>query len=139
MITRPTPKLTRRYPEMSFKMVILPPNFMEDWPEKIKNAVPDCEVKLFHRTEDAADDLENADVAYGTVPLKLFKRAKKLRWIAAPMAGLGGEWFSDELGNSDVVVTNIRGCVQRSSRHTHNGIRAGLRTSLGLIYSTAAK
>ena len=139
MITRPTPKLTRRYPEMSFKMVILPPNFMEDWPEKIKNAVPDCEVKLFHRTEDAADDLENADVAYGTVPLKLFKRAKKLRWIAAPMAGLGGEWFSDELGNSDVVVTNIRG-VYNDHLGTHiMAFVAGLRTSLGLIYSTAAK
>ena len=94
---------------MGFKMVLLPPGLMDDWPDKIRNAVPGCDVKLFHQADEAIYDLEDADAAYGTVPPELFSRAKKLRWIAAPMAGLGGEWFYDELVKSDVVVTNIRG------------------------------
>jgi phosphoglycerate dehydrogenase-like enzyme len=94
---------------MAFKMVILPPSAQEDWPEKIMDLVPGAEVKLFHRAEDAMEDIEDADAAYGTVTPELFARAKKLRWVAAPMAGLGGQWFHEALVNSDVVVTNIRG------------------------------
>src|SRR5215510_7203032 len=40
---------------------------------------------------------------------ELMKRAKKLRWICAARAGLGGAWFYDALVKSDVVVTNMRG------------------------------
>jgi phosphoglycerate dehydrogenase-like enzyme len=38
-----------------------------------------------------------------------FWRAKKLRWIAAPGAGLGPDWYYKELIESPVVVTNTRG------------------------------
>src|SRR2546430_16527035 len=54
-------------------------------------------------------DIVDADAAYGTVPPELFARAKKLRWICAARAGLGGDWFYDALVKSDVVVTNMRG------------------------------
>lgn len=94
---------------MSFKIVLLPPDIQEHWPDKIREAVPDCEIKLFHDPSEAMGDIEDADAAYGTVTPELFARAKKLRWIAAPMAGLGGGWFHEALVNSDVVVTNIRG------------------------------
>ena len=43
------------------------------------------------------------------MPPELFARAKKLRWICAARAGLGGAWFYDALVQSDVVVTNMRG------------------------------
>jgi hypothetical protein len=36
---------------------------------------------------------------------ELFARAKKLRWICASRAGLGGAWFYEALVKSDVVVT----------------------------------
>lgn len=94
---------------MAFKIVLLPPNVHEDWPEKIKNAIPECDVKLFHNPEDAAADLEDADAVHGTIPPHLFIKAKRLKWIAAPMAGLGGKWFHKSLVNSNVTVTNIRG------------------------------
>ena len=66
-------------------------------------------VKAFKEPRDALDDIEDADAAYGTVPPALFARAKKLRWIAAARAGLGGNWFYDALVQSNVIVTNMRG------------------------------
>src|SRR5262249_57361927 len=54
-------------------------------------------------------DREQAEAAKGRVPPALFAGAKKLRWICAARAGLGGAWFYDALVQSDVVVTNMRG------------------------------
>src|SRR5438105_4619412 len=94
---------------MSLKMVLLPPFVEPDWPDKIRQVVPCAMVRAFTDAADAADEIVDADAAYGTVPPDLFARASKLRWIAAPLAGLGGDWFYDALVRSDVVVTNMRG------------------------------
>jgi len=94
---------------MSFKIVLLAPDVDESWPQKIRQAVPGAAAKAFRDPNDALVDIEDADAAYGTVPPELFARAKKLRWICAARAGLGGDWFYDALVKSDVVVTNMRG------------------------------
>ena len=90
-------------------MVILPPYAEPDWPDRLRDAVPDLDATVFARAEDAADAIVDADAAYGTMPPELFARARRLRWIAAPLAGLGPEWFYPALVDSDVVVTNMRG------------------------------
>ncbi|MDH4076401.1 MAG: D-2-hydroxyacid dehydrogenase [Acidimicrobiia bacterium] len=94
---------------MSFRMVLLPPYAEPDWPERIAEAVPGAVVELFERPEASVRALAEADAVYGTLPPELFERAPKLRWIAAPLAGLGPEWFHPALVASDVVVTNMRG------------------------------
>jgi phosphoglycerate dehydrogenase-like enzyme len=94
---------------MSFKILLLPPDVDASWPEKIRQAVPGAVAKAFRDPTEAFSDIEDADAAYGTVPPELFARAKKLRWICAARAGLGGDWFYDALVKSDVVVTNMRG------------------------------
>src|SRR5262245_63166026 len=94
---------------MSFKILLLAPDVDESWPEKIRQAVPGAVAKAFWDPKDACPDIEDADAAYGTVPPELFARAKKLRWICAARAGLGGDWFYDALVKSDVVVTTMRG------------------------------
>jgi phosphoglycerate dehydrogenase-like enzyme len=94
---------------MSFKIVLLPPDVNESWPEKIRQAVPGAVAKAFASPQDALADIEDADAAYGTVPPELLARARKLRWICAARAGLGGDWFYDALVKSPVVVTNMRG------------------------------
>jgi phosphoglycerate dehydrogenase-like enzyme len=78
-------------------------------PEKIRRAVPGVVVKAFREPKDAADDIADADAAYGTVLPELPARATKLRWICAARAGLGSAWFYDDLVRSDVIVTNMRG------------------------------
>jgi phosphoglycerate dehydrogenase-like enzyme len=102
---------------MTFKMVLLPPDMGEDWPAKIRAAVPGIDVAAFASPQDAAAAIVDADAAYGTVPPDLLARARRLRWIAAPRAGLGGEWFYDELVRSPVVVTNLRGIYNESLAH----------------------
>lgn len=94
---------------MSFKMVLLPPDIGEQWPDKIRRAVPGVQVEAFDAPEAARDAIVEADAAYGTVPPDLLARARRLRWIAAPRAGLGGDWFYEALVQSPVVVTNLRG------------------------------
>jgi phosphoglycerate dehydrogenase-like enzyme len=94
---------------MSFTILLLGAEADPSWPEKIRQAVPGVDVKAYADPKDAADDIVDADAAYGTVPPDLFARAKKLRWICANRAGLGGAWFYPALVESDVVVTNMRG------------------------------
>ncbi len=94
---------------MSFKILLLPPDVDQSWPEKIRQAVPGAVATAFRDPADALVDIEDADAAYGTVPPELLARAKKLRWICAARAGLGGDWFYDALVKSPVVVTNMRG------------------------------
>src|SRR6201997_1694704 len=94
---------------MSFKILLLAPDVDPSWPEKIRHAVPGVVVETFVDPKDAAEDIADADAAYGTVPPELFARARKLRWICAARAGLGGAWFYDALVNSDILVTNMRG------------------------------
>jgi phosphoglycerate dehydrogenase-like enzyme len=87
---------------MSFKILLLSPDADPSWPEKIRREVPGAIVKAFPNPADALDDIADADAAYGTVPPELFARAKKLRWICASRADLGGAWFYDALVKSDV-------------------------------------
>jgi phosphoglycerate dehydrogenase-like enzyme len=94
---------------MSFKILLLAADVDPSWPEKIRRAVPGVVVKAFVDPKDAAEDIVDADAAYGTVPPELLARATKLRWICAARAGLGGAWFYDELVKGDVIVTNMRG------------------------------
>src|SRR2546430_15323979 len=71
---------------MGFKMIIVPPNAQPDWPQKIRAAVPDCEVQMFDSAEAAMDAMVDADAAYGNIGPELLRRARKLRWIQAPAA-----------------------------------------------------
>ena len=118
---------------MSFKILLLPPDVDASWPEKIRQAVPGAVVKAFRDPTDALTDIVDADAAYGTVPPELFARAKKLRWICAARAGLGGDWFYDALVKSDVVVTNMRGSYNEHLAGPRCGVRARLGAALRVL------
>jgi phosphoglycerate dehydrogenase-like enzyme len=94
---------------MSFTILLLSPEADPSWPDRISKAVPGAVAKIYADPKDAFGDIETADAAYGTVPPELFARAKKLRWICASRAGLGGAYFHDALVKSDVVVTGMHG------------------------------
>lgn len=100
-----------------FKFVMLPPNLLPEWPGKIAAAVSECKVHEFENQAAAMDAIVDADAAYGTIGPELLARAKKLRWICAPQAGLGGNWFYPELIASDVIVTNTRGIFNDHLSH----------------------
>ena len=94
---------------MSFTILLWSAEADPSWPEKIRAAVPGAVARIYADPMTALADIETADAAYGTVPPELFARAKKLRWICASRAGLGGAYFYDALVDSDVVVTGMHG------------------------------
>lgn len=102
---------------MSFKMIILPPDYHDDWPDKIREAVPAVEVKVFSDYRDAFHDIEVADAAYGYVSPDLFASVKGLRWIQCHAAGPDPSFYHEALVNSDVVVTNFRGIYHDNVGH----------------------
>lgn len=94
---------------MSFKILLLSADVDPSWPDKIRETVPGAVAKICDDPKDAAADIETADAVFGTLPPELFIQAKKLRWICASRAGLGGGYFHDALVQSDVVVTGMHG------------------------------
>ncbi|MCL0102016.1 D-2-hydroxyacid dehydrogenase [Dehalococcoidia bacterium] len=93
---------------MTFKIVICPPNFEDDWPDKLRAAVPGIQVELCGSASEALDVIGDADAAVGDVVPELFERATKLRWISCPLAGPPAGFYHEALVASDVVVTNMR-------------------------------
>jgi phosphoglycerate dehydrogenase-like enzyme len=94
---------------MSFTILLLSPDAEPSWPAKIRQAVPGALAKICAAPKDALADIESADAVFGAVPPELFARAKRLRWICANRAGLGGAYFHDALVKSDVIVTGMHG------------------------------
>ena len=93
---------------MSFKMVICPSGYQDDWPEKLKQAIPDIEVHLCPTVGEAMEVIGDADAAFGDIVPELFQRAHNLKWIACPQAGPPAGYYHRELIEGDVLVTNTR-------------------------------
>jgi phosphoglycerate dehydrogenase-like enzyme len=97
---------------LSFKLLLLPPFLSGPASQLIRTlveSVPGIKVVVADTPEAGIEDLRDTDAVYGFVPPDLFSHARKLRWVAGPMAGLGEPWFYPALVKSDVVVTNVRG------------------------------
>ena len=93
---------------MGFKLVICPPSYQEDWPDRLREAVPDTDVHLCPSVGEAMEVIGDADAAFGDIVPELFARAHNLKWIACPMAGPKPGYYHQALIESDVVVTNTR-------------------------------
>ena len=80
----------------------------EDWPRRLKNAIPDITVDVAQSVEEAKQLIPEADAAYGFILPEIFEKASKIRWIACPQAGPPAGYYHDLLVDSDVAVTNAR-------------------------------
>ena len=93
---------------MGFKMVICPPNYQEDWPAKLREAIPDIDVHLCPTVGEAMEVIGDADAAFGDIVPELLERAGKLKWVACPQAGPRAGYYHQALINTDLIVTNTR-------------------------------
>ncbi len=93
---------------MAFKLVICPPNYQEDWPDKLREAIPGIDVQLCPTVGEAMEVIGDADAAFGDIVPELFERARNLRWIACPLAGPPPGYYHQRLIESQMVVTNTR-------------------------------
>lgn len=103
---------------MGLRLLIMAPGVLgeeggsypaEDWPQRLKEAVPGIRVSFCRSVGEAMGPIEDADAAFGDIVPELFERAKKLRWIACRQAGPPAGYYHHALIDSDVVVTNVRG------------------------------
>jgi phosphoglycerate dehydrogenase-like enzyme len=93
---------------VSFKIVLLPPVEQPHWPALIEGAVPGVRVAMCHTTDVGEREIVDADAAFGTVTPGMLSRARRLRWLQAPMAGPPAGWYYPELVAHPLVVTNMR-------------------------------
>ena len=93
---------------MGFKLVICPPNYQEEWPDRLREAIPDIEVQLCTTVGEAMEVIGDADAAFGDIAPELLERACNLKWISCPQAGPHSGYYNQALIDSDLVVTNTR-------------------------------
>ena len=81
---------------------------MDQWPDILRERIPDIEVNVANSAGEAMEMIGEADAAFGNIVPDVFERQTRLRWIACPQAGPRAGYYHQGLIDSDVVVTNTR-------------------------------
>jgi phosphoglycerate dehydrogenase-like enzyme len=91
-------------------LLMLPPQSdkTRGWAARLAGALPALEVVVAETDADAARAVVGAEAAFGTMPPSLLARAGKLRWLQAPQAAPPAGYYTRELIEHPVVVTNFR-------------------------------
>ena len=74
----------------------------------IQSVSSEVEIQNVENDDQALEIIGEVDAMYGRITPELLARAKKLRWIQTPMAGLEHYMFP-ALAESDVTLSNMQG------------------------------
>ena len=93
------------------KYVILPPldDMRREFARRLADTVPELDVVAPETDEEAAEELKDADGAYGWVPPAALTSATKLKLLQNPDAGPFHGYYYKELSDHAVVISNPRG------------------------------
>ena len=93
------------------KYVILPPldDMRREFARRLADTVPELDVVAPETDEEAAEELKDADGAYGWVPPAALASATKLKLLQNPDAGPFHGYYYQELSEHPVVISNPRG------------------------------
>jgi phosphoglycerate dehydrogenase-like enzyme len=91
-------------------LLMLPPQSdkTRQWAARVATAVPALNVVVAETAEEAARVAPTAEAAFGTISPALLRGAGKLRWLQAPQAAPPAGYYTRELIEHPVVVTNFR-------------------------------
>ena len=78
------------------------------WAARLATALPALDVVVPETESEAARAVAGAEAAFGTIPPALLARAGALRWLQAPQAAPPAGYYTRELIDHPVVVTNFR-------------------------------
>ena len=94
----------------SFKFVMLPPqsDTTRAWALRLAQTVPEARVIVAETADVAANEIVDADAAFGWLNPELLAKATKLRWLQAPMAAPPAGYFFPELVRHPLIATNFR-------------------------------
>ena len=76
--------------------------------QAIQSVSSDVDIQNVENEDQALEIIDEIDAMYGRITPELLARAKKLRWIQTPMAGLEHYMFP-ALAESDVTLSNMQG------------------------------
>jgi phosphoglycerate dehydrogenase-like enzyme len=95
---------------MSFTFLMLPPQSetTRAWARRLTEALPETRVIAAETESEAAQEIGNAEAAYGVLPHEMLARAAKLRWLQSPQAAPPAGYYYPELIAHPLVVTNMR-------------------------------
>jgi len=95
---------------MPTTLLMLPPQTATTraWASRLKTALPEMQIVVPESADEAARAVGEADAAFGTMPEKLLREARKLRWLQAPQAAPPAGYYYPALIAHPVVVTNFR-------------------------------
>jgi phosphoglycerate dehydrogenase-like enzyme len=93
------------------KYVILPPldDMRREFARRLADTIPGLDVVAPETDEEAAEELKDADGAYGWVPPAALAGAKNLKLLQNPDAGPFHGYYYKELVDSPVTISNPRG------------------------------
>ena len=91
-------------------LLMLPPQSDKTraWAARVAAALPALDVVVAETDADAARVAVGAEAAFGTISPALLRTAGKLRWLQAPQAAPPAGYYTRELIDHPVVVTNFR-------------------------------
>jgi phosphoglycerate dehydrogenase-like enzyme len=91
-------------------LLMLPPQTATTraWAARVAAALPALDVVVAEDPAHAARAAATAEAAFGTIPPALLGTAAKLRWLQAPQAAPPAGYYTRELIDHPVVVTNFR-------------------------------
>ena len=90
--------------------VLINTSLTNDQIEKIKSVSSNVEVVVAESHNDQLANIADTDVILGGVSHDLFPKAKKLKWLHVPSAGVDGVLFPEFI-SSDVILTSMKGYV----------------------------
>lgn len=96
---------------MTIKLVVLPPQTDVTcvWAQRLSRDVDGLKVVIVETEDQAAEEIADADAAYGTISAEVLGSATRLRWLQAPAAAPPPGYYHQSLVDHPVVVTNFRG------------------------------
>lgn len=96
---------------MPFKLLLLPPQTgtTRAWATRLQEALPKLHLVVVEDTAQLEQEIKDADAAYGTLPDGALERAQRLRWLQAPAAAPPAGYYTPELIEHPLTVTNFRG------------------------------
>ena len=93
-----------------FTFLMLPPQteLTRQWAQRLSDSVPGMKLVLAEDPEAAGAAIVTADAAFGTLPVDLLAKARRLRWLQAPQAAPPAGYYYSELVSHPLTVTNFR-------------------------------
>jgi phosphoglycerate dehydrogenase-like enzyme len=95
---------------MAPTLVMLPPQTAttRQWAARLGAALPELSIVVAEDLGQAAQAIDGAEAAFGTMPVSLLGQAARLRWLQAPQAAPPAGYYYAELIAHPVIVTNFR-------------------------------